>query len=122
MSNHERIHIAQATELLVVPFYALWLGDFAYGLIRHKGDAKEAYRHIRLEQEAFDHEADPKYLEKRPCFAWRAYPRAEVAERWKASEEELAKLLGQLALRSQHSAEPGVEPPAAASTCSYSFV
>ena len=51
MSNHERIHIAQATELLVVPFYALWLGDFAYGMIRHKCDAKEAYRHIRLEQE-----------------------------------------------------------------------
>ena len=91
MSNHERIHIAQATELLVVPFYALWLGDFAYGMIRHKGDAKEAYRHIRLEQEAFDHEADPTYLEKRPCFAWRAYPRAEVAERWKASQKPLTR-------------------------------
>lgn len=120
MSNHERIHIAQATELLVVPFYALWLGDFACGLMRHKGDAKAAYRHIRLEQEAFDHEADPTYLEKRPCFAWRAYPRAEVAERWKASEEELAKLLGQLAPRSHHSADQGVEPPAP--TCSCSFV
>ena len=111
MSNHERIHIAQATELLVVPFYALWLGDFACGLIRHKGDAKAAYRHIRLEQEAFDHEADPSYLEHRPCYAWKAYPRAEVAERWKTSEEDLAALLGRLALRSQHPEEHAVEPP-----------
>ena len=111
MSNHERIHIAQATELLVVPFYALWLGDFACGLIRHNGDAKEAYRHIRLEQEAFDHEADPSYLEHRPCYAWKAYPRADVAERWKTSEEDLAALLGRLALRSQHPEEYAMEPP-----------
>ena len=102
MSNHERIHIAQATELFVVPFYALWVADFACGLVRHKGDAKEAYRHVRLEQEAFDHEADPSYLQHRPCFAWRAYPRAEVAERWKHSEEDLAVLLGQLALNTAH--------------------
>ena len=100
MSNHERIHIAQATELLVVPFYALWLGDFVCGLIRHKGDAKAAYRSNRLEQEAFDHEADPSYLEHRPCYAWKAYPRAEMAERWKTSEEDLAALLGRLAQRS----------------------
>ena len=98
MSNHERIHIAQATELLVVPFYALWLSDFACGLVRHKGDAKEAYRNIRLEQEAFDHEDDLEYLANRRCFAWRAYPRREVAERWKRSEAELRALFGELPL------------------------
>ena len=97
MSNHERIHIAQASEMLVVPFYALWLGDFALGLCRHRGNAKEAYRNIRLEQEAFDHEHDPDYLANRPWFAWRAYPRREVAERWKRSEEELRAFFEQAA-------------------------
>lgn len=95
MGNHERIHIAQATELLVVPFYALWLSDFCCGLIRHKGDAKEAYRHIRLEQEAFDHEHDMAYLQRRQLFAWRNYPKREVAQRWKQAEEELMDLFEQ---------------------------
>ena len=95
MGNHERIHIAQATELLVVPFYALWLGDFCCGLVRHKGDAKEAYRNIRLEQEAFDHEHDMAYLQNRQLFAWRHYPKREVAQRWKQAEEELMDLFEQ---------------------------
>ena len=65
MGNHERIYIAQATEMLIVPFYALWLSDFCCRLARNKGGAKEAYRIIRLEQEAFDHEHDMSYLQAR---------------------------------------------------------
>ena len=98
MDTHERIHIAQASEMLVVPFYLMWLGDFAYGLVRHRGDAKEAYRHIRLEQEAFDNEHDDRYLERRPCFAWRKYSGhrcSTVAQRWRDAEEELLERIAE---------------------------
>ena len=79
--RHERIHLAQATEMGVVPFYLLWVGDFACGMGLHACDARESYIHSRLEQEAFDHEEDEGYLESRACCAWTAYPREEIAEK-----------------------------------------
>ena len=78
--RHERIHLAQATEMGVLPFYALWLGDFVCGMRAHACDARESYIHSRLEQEAFDHEEEEGYLEARACCAWAAYPREEVAD------------------------------------------
>ena len=78
--THERIHLAQATEMGVLPFYALWLGDFVCGMRAHACDARESYIHSRLEQEAFDHEEEEGYLEARACCAWAAYPREEVAD------------------------------------------
>lgn len=69
--NHEKIHIRQQIELLVLPFYLLYLLE--YGIGRLKGlNHYHAYRNISFEREAFSHEHDQHYLHHRKHFAfWR---------------------------------------------------
>lgn len=62
--NHERIHIRQQLELLVVPFYILYLTNYLINRIRYTSH-QEAYRNIIFEREAFSKESDPKYLSER---------------------------------------------------------
>ena len=67
MINHERIHIRQQIELLIFPFYILYL--FNYLLNRFKYSThEEAYRNIVFEKEAFSKERDFDYLSKRPLW------------------------------------------------------
>jgi len=90
--NHEQIHIAQATEMCCIFMYILWVYDFVRGLmcISKRGfkccvcrcDARVSYVWNRLEQEAFDHQHDMSYLERRPFCAWCSYPIAEIARQW----------------------------------------
>ena len=70
--RHERIHIAQQMELLVVGFYLLYLWDWFKHLIL-TGRPYEAYRTIRFEQEAYDNQEAVGYLDNRQAFAWRKY-------------------------------------------------
>jgi len=63
--NHEKIHIRQQLELLLVPFF-IWYGiEF---LIRwwQYGNRHTAYRNISFEREAYANEINPDYLSKRP--------------------------------------------------------
>jgi hypothetical protein len=70
--NHEKIHIRQQQELLLVGFYLLYVYYWLKGLwIYH--DASIAYHSIPFEQEAYDNEHDPEYLNNRPLWAWRNY-------------------------------------------------
>lgn len=70
--HHERIHLAQQTELLLIGFYVLYLWEFLYHLYRlRQWDA--AYRAISFEREAFDNENRWDYLAKRKDFAWKRY-------------------------------------------------
>ena len=70
--NHERIHWHQQRELLIVPFYVLYLAE--YGWRRLQGlDHMHAYLTISFEQEAYRHEADLSYLSNRPRLAFRRY-------------------------------------------------
>ncbi len=62
--NHERIHIRQQIELLVIPFYIIYLFNYLINLIKYKGH-KLAYRNIIFEKEAFLNEGNPYYLKKR---------------------------------------------------------
>jgi hypothetical protein len=64
LMNHERIHLRQQLELLVVPFYLLYFMNYLYQLIS-TFDHETAYRNIIFEQEAYDHERDPDFLGKR---------------------------------------------------------
>ncbi|HEX9979671.1 MAG TPA: hypothetical protein VGB50_03805 [Flavobacterium sp.] len=67
--DHERIHIRQQGELLVV-FFFIWYGiEFLLRLIRYR-DRNKAYRNISFEREAYSNEKDPGYLKSRPlwCF------------------------------------------------------
>jgi hypothetical protein len=70
--NHERIHIRQQIELLVV-FFAVWyIASFLRGLLRGL-TWYDAYRDIIFEREAFEKMYDPGYLKERRFFAFMKY-------------------------------------------------
>ena len=67
--NHERIHLRQQLELLIIPFYLWYLVEYLY--YRLKGFKHyAAYRKIRFEKEAFEKETDLAYLKKRNFWAF----------------------------------------------------
>lgn len=65
--NHERIHIRQQLELLIFIFYLLYLLNYLINLIRYRNHDK-AYREIIFEKEAFRHERELTYLNRRKLF------------------------------------------------------
>lgn len=74
--NHERIHLRQQRELLVLPFYLLYLLE---GIVRFfiYFDAYKAYKNISFEREAYQNEADLNYLPGRGPFGFIKYFWAE---------------------------------------------
>ena len=70
--RHETIHMKQAQELLIVPFYVLYLIN--YLLNRYKyGEHNKAYLNIVFEREAYHYEANPDYLSRRRFWAWMSF-------------------------------------------------
>ncbi len=65
--NHERIHLRQQLELLLLPFYIWYVTEYLINRLKYK-DAKTAYRNISFEREAYANEADLTYLQKRPLW------------------------------------------------------
>jgi hypothetical protein len=61
--NHERIHLRQQLELLVIPFY-IWYLIALY---------RVGYMNISFEKEAYDNEHDLTYLKKRKMFSFMRY-------------------------------------------------
>ena len=70
--RHETIHIRQQAELLVVPFYVLYLGFWLYRWWQ-LGDRQKAYFAIPFEREAYSLQGDPAYLSFRKPHSWRFY-------------------------------------------------
>jgi hypothetical protein len=70
--NHEKIHIRQQLELLVIPFYILYLLDFLIKFMKLKSK-KEAYLNIFFEKEAYTNQNDFKYIKKRKLWAFINY-------------------------------------------------
>lgn len=70
--NHERIHLRQQAELLILPFYLLYLMEYLLGLAKYRS-RYQAYRHISFEQEAYSNDRNYGYLLSRPCWNWRRY-------------------------------------------------
>jgi len=62
--NHERIHLEQQKELLVVFFFLIYYLEYAYHFIRTL-DSYTAYRKISFEKECFRHQKNLNYLSKR---------------------------------------------------------
>jgi len=59
--NHERIHLKQQRELLVLPFF-IWYGvEYVFRFIQYQ-DWYKAYRNISFEREAYRNELDLEYL------------------------------------------------------------
>ncbi|UUV22551.1 hypothetical protein NPX36_05790 [Paenimyroides aestuarii] len=70
--NHEKIHLRQQIELLILPFF-IWYGfEFFIRLIQYK-NRKKAYRNISFEREAYANEQQLNYLNKRSFFAFLRY-------------------------------------------------
>ena len=70
--NHERIHLRQQLELLVLPFY-VWYGiEFAIRLFILR-DKNKAYRTISFEREAYVNEKDLNYLKSRSFWKFLKY-------------------------------------------------
>ena len=67
--NHEKIHLRQQVELLIVFFY-IWYGiEYLIKLIKYK-NSDIAYRNISFEKEAYKNEQELKYLNKRKFFSF----------------------------------------------------
>ena len=62
--NHERIHLRQQKELLVLPFCIWYFLDFLIKLIRYRNWDK-AYRNIIFEREAYGNQSNLDYLKVR---------------------------------------------------------
>ena len=67
--NHEKIHLRQQLELLIIPFYFLYLLNYLINLIKYKNHYV-AYFNILFEKEAYHFENDLKYLAKRKPYSW----------------------------------------------------
>ncbi|MDR2283501.1 MAG: hypothetical protein LBE37_09845 [Sphingobacterium sp.] len=74
LMNHERIHIAQALELLVFPFYVLYCMEFLVRLVYYR-KVEEAYLNISFEREAYAKQSDPYYLLTRKIWSFKKYYR-----------------------------------------------
>jgi len=66
--NHERIHLRQQMEMLIVPFY-LWYGA-EFLIRRFRKNAYQAYLDIGFEREARAFELRDNYLKTRRPWAW----------------------------------------------------
>jgi len=70
--NHEKIHIRQQLELLILPFFIWYVLEYLFRLIQYK-DKKKAYYTISFEREAYANEKDLNYLKKRPFWKFVNY-------------------------------------------------
>jgi hypothetical protein len=69
--NHEKIHLQQQLELLILPFYVLYIGHYLFNLVKYRNH-NTAYRNICFEREAYDNDWDLNYLPTRRIWAfWR---------------------------------------------------
>ena len=70
--RHEIIHLKQQLELLILPFYLLYLINYIINLCKYKNHY-QAYYEIIFEREAYAKEKDTLYLRHRPFWAFMAY-------------------------------------------------
>lgn len=67
--NHERIHLRQQLELLVIPFFVLYFLEFLVRFIQYK-NWDLAYRNVSFEREAYSKEKDLSYLKQRSFWSF----------------------------------------------------
>lgn len=67
--RHEKIHFRQQLELLILPFYVLYLLFYLYNLVKYK-QHHIAYLQICFEKEAYANEQNLNYLNQRKRYAW----------------------------------------------------
>ncbi len=70
--NHEKIHLRQQIELLIIPFFIWYVLEFLVRWIQFK-NKKQAYRNISFEREAYTNELNSDYLSNRKFFSFLNY-------------------------------------------------
>ena len=70
--NHEKIHLRQQIELLVLPFYMIYVLEFLIHFIRFR-NWQQAYKSISFEKEAYTNESDLKFLKSRSFWNFISY-------------------------------------------------
>ena len=70
--RHEKIHFKQQIELLILPFYVLYLLHYLLNLLIYRNRSK-AYFNICFEKEAYANDQNSNYLLKRRLYAWTKY-------------------------------------------------
>jgi len=70
--RHERIHLMQQLELLVVFFYLLYVFHYLFNLVRYRNH-RRAYMNIVFEKEAYVMETNREYLNRRRFWEWMRY-------------------------------------------------
>lgn len=70
--NHEKIHSAQMSELLFIPFYVFYVIEWLIKLIIY-GNGYRAYKNISFEREAYSNENNPVYLKRRKLYSFLKY-------------------------------------------------
>lgn len=65
--NHEKIHFRQQIELLVLPFFIIYILHYLINFIRY-ADHMKAYKNIIFEKEAYGNERNLDYLKTRKWF------------------------------------------------------
>jgi hypothetical protein len=61
--NHERIHLRQQLECLLIPFYILYIIEGIF----------KGYRNISFEREAYDNDDNLDYLKSRKLYSFLKY-------------------------------------------------
>lgn len=70
--NHEKIHLRQQLEMLILPFFIWYFLEYLIRLIQYK-NAALAYQNISFEREAYANETDFNYLKNRTFFQFLKY-------------------------------------------------
>lgn len=70
--NHERIHIRQQLEMLIIPFFIWYAIEYLLRLLYYK-NRNLAYRNISFEREAYQNERDFSYLKHRKLWGFTAF-------------------------------------------------
>jgi len=67
--NHEKIHLRQQLELLIIPFYIWYLSEYYIKYLKYK-NPELAYRNISFEREAYENDQNLDYLRKRKFWSF----------------------------------------------------
>ncbi|MNL12216.1 hypothetical protein D3C87_1330780 [compost metagenome] len=70
--NHEKIHLRQQIEMLILPFFIWYVFEFLIRFIQYK-NKDLAYRNISFEREAYTNETNLNYLKNRSFFQFLNY-------------------------------------------------
>lgn len=70
--NHEKIHLRQQLEMLVVFFYLWYAIEYLIRLVQYR-DFRKAYRNISFEREAYANDEVSAYLKYRCNFSFVEY-------------------------------------------------